>query len=110
MRSSEAASRAVQALLDELKAEDMLELDVRGLTEVSDYFVIATARSSRHLRSMADKLHREFKSDGCRVEGDDASSDWIVIDCEAVVVHLMTASSRDFYNLEELWSPLLWGS
>lgn len=108
MRSSKAISRAAQKALEELKAENALELDVRRLTEISDYFIIATARSGRHLRAMSDKLHQTLKRDHCRVEGDDDGADWIVVDCGGVVVHLMTASAREFYNLEELWSPALW--
>ncbi len=88
-----------------MKAEDILVLDLRKLTQITDYFVVATAGSERQLRAIADRLHRDFKAQGVTclgVEGEPAGG-WVLLDYVDVVVHLFAPEARAFYALEMLW-------
>lgn len=91
--------------LEDLKAKDISVLDVRDRTSVTDFMVIASATSSRHVRSLADNVVVEAKANGVRsshVEGG-AASDWILVDLGDVVVHVMMQATREFYDLERFW-------
>ncbi len=88
-----------------MKAEDILVLDLRKLTQITDYFVLATATSERQLRAIADRLHRDMKSQGVApfgVEGAPAGG-WVLMDFVDVVVHLFSPEARGFYAIEMLW-------
>lgn len=96
-------------LIDERQGEDIVILDVSGPLAIADYFVIATARNSRHAQSMARELMQAVKSAGCafrRVSGAESESGWVLLDFDFVVVHLFDAQRRDFYGLENLWSDV----
>jgi len=96
----------VQTTLEDNKAHEVTALDVRELTGVTDYFIVATATSSRHGKSLADKVIEAGKSNGVRplgVEGD-STGEWILIDLADVVVHIMLAEQREFYSIEKLWT------
>ena len=96
--------RVVDAL-DELKAQSVKCMDVRHLTTVTDMMVIATGRSDRHVRALADSVIESCKKAGERplgVEGEDAG-EWVLVDLSDVVVHVMLPKVREFYNLEKLW-------
>lgn len=96
-----AASKA----LDDGKALDIKILDVRKLTSMTDYMVVATGRSSRQVKALADHVAdaaRALKQKPLGVEGQE-SSEWILIDLGDVIVHVMQAETRDFYQLEKLW-------
>jgi len=96
----------VVAALDDLKAVNTVVLDVTGLTDVMDYMVIASGTSNRHVKSLADNVCQEAKKRGQRalgVEGEDAG-EWVLVDFGDVVVHVMQPATRDFYDLERLWS------
>jgi ribosome-associated protein len=87
------------------KAQDISVIDVHERTSVTDYMVLASGTSNRHVRSVAETVVREVKENGvakASVEGADAS-DWILVDLGDVVVHVMTSASREFYDLERLW-------
>lgn len=104
MQSEELKQLAVAALED-LKAGAVAVLDVRGKTTITDYMVIASATSSRHLKSLADNVVTRVKQQGGRplgVEGEN-SGEWALVDLGDVVVHVMTPEIRDFYQLEKLW-------
>ena len=91
--------------LDDYKARDIQIIDVRGASTLSDYIVIASGTSSRHLQAMADNLVAALKANGhmpLGVEGR-RDSDWVLVDADDVIVHLMLPQARDFYNLEKLW-------
>ncbi len=91
--------------LDDLKAQNILALDVRGLTSISDYMVIASGTSDRHIRSIASKVVEELKKAGHQplgVEGEN-EGEWVLVDFGDVIVHLMLPQAREFYKLESLW-------
>lgn len=93
-----------RTLLDS-KGRNIHVLDVRKLTDITDFMAIASGTSTVHIRSMTDKLVEAMYKQNMRpvgIEGADPG-DWVLIDCGDVVVHLMRPQTRDFYNLEKLW-------
>jgi ribosome-associated protein len=98
--------KIVQTVLDERKGHNITTLDVRGKTSVTDYMVLATGTSDRHLKSLADYVVVEVKAKGEEPLGQEGGlgSDWVLLDLGEVIVHLMTEKARDFYQLEKLWS------
>jgi len=92
--------------LHHLKATQVCSLDVRPLTSVTDFMVIATGNSSRHVNAIAQHLIKEMKHRHIHplgIEGD-KENEWILIDLGDLVVHIMQQRVRDFYQLEKLWS------
>jgi len=89
----------------DLKAEDLLTLDLDGRTIVADAFVIATGRSKIQTRSIADAIVKEVRAAGYHVARTEGYADggWILIDLGPVVAHIFTPEQRTFYNLERLW-------
>ena len=91
--------------LSDAKALDITMLDVRAIADFTDYMVICTGTSSRHVQSVADKLMDRMRDAGRKpvgVEGE-AVGDWVLVDFGDIVVHVMRREIRDFYNLEKLW-------
>ena len=91
--------------LEGVKAKDISIIDVRDRTSVTDFMVIASGTSNRHVKSLADSVVTEAKSNGVRtatVEGGQVS-DWLLVDLGDVVVHIMLPATREFYDLERLW-------
>jgi ribosome-associated protein len=102
----EALETLILNTLDEDKAEDVIAIDLRGKSSVTDTMIIASGRSARHVSALADHLLRAIKAaDGykARVEGQ-ATNDWILIDIGDIVVHIFRPEVRTFYNLEKMWS------
>ena len=98
--------KQVLQILDEIKAVDPVILDIGSLSEFADTMIVATGTSSRHVKSMHDVLIssvKELEISLVGVEGKD-SKDWILIDFGDLVVHLMRAETREFYDLEKFWS------
>jgi ribosome-associated protein len=94
-----------EGALTELKARDVKVLDVRQLTAIADYMIVASGTSDRHVRSMADRLVERAAAAGCKplgIEGA-AGGEWVLVDLADVVVHIMQPKARDFYKLESLW-------
>jgi ribosome-associated protein len=94
--------------LDDLKGEDIVTLDVRTLTSITDYMIICTGRSTRHVKALAENVSekaKEMKVPTVRTEGNN-DSEWILVDLGDVVVQVMLASTRKFYSLEDLWEPV----
>ena len=92
--------------LDDLKAVNTKIVDVRGLSSVMDFLVVASGNSSRHVKSLADYVVVKAKEAGCPpigVEGEN-DADWVLVDLGDVVVHVMQPAARGFYDLERLWS------
>lgn len=93
------------AALEDLKARDVRVLDVRELTAITDYMIVASGTSARHVRSIAERLVEKAKAAGrapIGVEGAD-QAEWVLVDLDDVVVHVMQPRVRDFYKLENLW-------
>ncbi len=102
----DALRKVVQAALEDIKAKDVSEIDVRGKTSVTDWMVVASGTSSRHVRSIADEVARQAKQIGCPpigVEGE-REAEWVLVDLGDVVVHVMLPRVREFYALERLWT------
>ena len=98
--------------LEELKARDVSVLDVRDMTTITDYFVIASGTSDRHVKSLAERIierAKEVDQSPLGVEGLDRG-EWVLVDLADVVVHVMQAEAREFYKLENLWSITAPGS
>jgi len=95
----------VISALEDFKAIDIQEIDVSAQNPLTDMFVIASGSSSRHVKSMAENLVMKAKAAGCPplgVEGQ-KQAEWVLVDLNDVVVHLMLPKTRAFYNLEKLW-------
>lgn len=102
---SEELQKLVLEALDDLKAIDTVVIDVRNMTTITDYMIICTGRSSRHVASLADNVVKKAKERGLtyiHTEGE-TEGEWVVVDLSDVVVHIMQAETRKFYNLEDLW-------
>jgi ribosome silencing factor RsfS/YbeB/iojap len=98
----------VDALTD-MKALDVKLLDVRGLTDIADYMVIASGTSDRHVRSVAQRVVEKTKEAGFRPHGVEGQQDgdWVLIDLSEMIVHVMLPRVREFYGLEKLWDMSL---
>lgn len=91
--------------LEDLKAIDIQQVDVSGQSPLADLFVVATGNSTRHVKSMAEKLTLKAKAAGNQplgIEGE-REGEWVLVDLNDVIVHLMLPQTRAFYNLEKLW-------
>ena len=98
--------RNVRDALDELKAKDVVEIDVRGKSSVCDFMVVASGTSTRHVKSVADEVVRFAKKLDVvplGVEGE-REAEWVLVDLGDVVVHVMLPRVREFYALERLWT------
>ncbi|MEO9781589.1 MAG: ribosome silencing factor [Sedimentitalea sp.] len=105
--TSEALLARILTSLDDDKAEDVVQIDLRGKTEIGDYMVVASGRSTRQVSSMAEKLTDRLKQEfgrSSKVEGKD-TGDWVLIDTGDVIVHIFRPEVRDFYQLEKMWLP-----
>ena len=103
--SLEFVEKAVR-ILDAKKAEDIVVLDIRELTSIGDFFIIASGNNTTLVKTLAEELEEKFSQEGIkprRVEGT-SSSMWILMDYADVVVHLFYNETRDFYCLERLWA------
>lgn len=105
------ASEAVLALVlksvDDDKAEDIVQIDLRGRSDVADYMVICSGRSSRQVASISEKLADRLKQElriSVRMEGKE-TGDWVLIDAGDVIVHVFRPEVREFYQLEKMWLP-----
>jgi ribosome-associated protein len=95
----------ILAALDDMKALEVKVLDVRDLTDIADYMVIASGTSDRHVRSVAQRVVEKAKEAGFRPHGLEGlkDGDWVLIDLNEVIVHVMLPRVREFYGLEKLW-------
>ncbi|MBI1418733.1 MAG: ribosome silencing factor [Limimaricola sp.] len=105
--ASDALLAVILASLDDDKAEDVVTIPLRGRSEMGDFMVIATGRSSRQVGAIAEKLTERLKEafgTNCKIEGKE-TGDWVLIDSGDVIVHLFRPEVREFYQLEKLWMP-----
>lgn len=103
--SSEVLLDRILLSLNDDKAEDVVSIDLRGKSEIADYMVVASGRSSRQVSAMSEKLADRLKGDFGRlskVEGK-GTGDWVLIDTGDVIVHLFRPEVREFYQLEKMW-------
>jgi len=103
--SSEVLLDHILSTLADDKAEDLVSIDLRGKSEIADYMVICSGRSTRQVTALAEKLADKLKQDFgrfCKIEGK-ASGDWVLIDVGDVIVHVFRPEVREFYQLEKMW-------
>jgi ribosome-associated protein len=103
----EALLSRVLETLDDSKAEDIVQIDLRGKSAIADHMVICSGRSARQVAAIADRLVDSLKQDLgvlSRVEGKEAG-DWVLIDAGDVIVHVFRPEVREFYQLEKMWLP-----
>ena len=102
----EALRDLVQNTLEDMKAVDIQVLDVREKTSITDYFIVATGTSDRHVKACAETVTFKAKQAGETALGHEGfeEGEWALIDLNGVVVHVMQARVRDFYQIERLWS------
>jgi ribosome-associated protein len=105
--TSEALLARILSSLEDDKAEDIVQIDLRGKSSIGDYMVIASGRSTRQVSAMSEKLVQRLKDEfglATKVEGKDAG-DWVLIDTGDVIVHVFRPEVRDFYQIEKMWLP-----
>ena len=97
--------QVVEGALDEMKAVNVKVLDVHKLTDIADTMIIASGNSDRHVRSIADRIVEHAKKGGFRPMGVEGERDgeWVLVDLQDVIVHIMLPRVREFYRLENLW-------
>ena len=102
-------SSLIRTTLEDAKAIDICQLDVRGLTDITDYMVIASGTSHRHVHALSNHISQATVTIGARPIGIEGleENEWILIDFADVVVHLLIPRTREFYSLEKLWDSNL---
>jgi ribosome-associated protein len=105
MQAAELKNLIVEAL-DDLKGKQIVALDVRELTDVTDFLVVASGSSNRHVKALAENVRDAAKQQDLRPLGVEGLNgcEWVLVDFGDVVVHVMLPATRDFYDLERLWS------
>ena len=106
--TSEALLATILSSLADDKAEDIVQIDLRGKTEIGDYMIICSGRSTRQVAAISEKLVQTVKDDFgvvARIEGKD-TADWVLIDTGDVIVHVFRPEVREFYQLEKMWQPM----
>ena len=105
-QSTETLKNLILSTIDDMKGVDIVELDVRDKTSVTDLLIIASGTSSRHVKSIAVSVASEAKKSGAKtlgMEGED-QGEWVLVDLGDIIVHIMQPQVREFYDLEKLWS------
>lgn len=102
---SEALVKEVLVQLEDMKALDIKVIDVRGKTSITDFMIIATGTSSRHMKAIGTDLIMQARKAGRPPVGSEGerSQEWMLVDLGDAIVHVMVSEARDFYNLEKLW-------
>jgi ribosome-associated protein len=107
--TSEQLARTIASYADEKKAIDIVELDLRGVLDYTDFFIICSGNTDRQTKAIHDAVHQGLKRDHgvmpARVEGF-AEARWILMDYLDVIVHVFTPQTREFYSLERLWGEV----
>lgn len=106
MLSTLSIKKQVINALEDIKAFDIVELNVKKLTSISDFMIIASASSTRQTKALARNIKEKMTVSGIDVIGIEGESegDWVLVDLGDIVVHIMTPATRAYFNLEELWS------
>lgn len=104
--SSDKLLEHILSSINDDKAEDVVSIDLRGKSEIADYMVVCSGRSTRQVTAMSEKLADNLKHDLgllCKIEGK-AQGDWVLIDAGDVIVHVFRPEVREFYQLEKMWT------
>ena len=104
--NSEKLSELIVDALEDVKAQNIVKLDVRDMTSVTDYMIVASGTSNRHVNALVEVVAEKAKAAGYRpmgIEGEDGG-EWVLLDLQDALVHVMLPKVREFYNLEKLWS------
>ena len=106
MTSVATIKKNVISALEDIKDFDIIDLDVRKLTSITDYMIIASASSTRQTRALAKSVHDKMKELNIEVVGveGEGEGDWVLVDIGDIIIHIMTPTTRAYFNLEELWS------
>jgi len=104
-RRNSVLEKLVLAALDEMKAVNIKLLDVRGLTDIADAMIVASGTSDRHVRAIADRVIEKARESGRRPMGVEGQRDgeWVLVDLQDVLLHVMLPRVREFYAIEQLW-------
>lgn len=96
---------AVIDALEDIKAFDITVMDVRKLTSMTSYMIVASANSTRQAKAIADNVREKLKEKGADLRGTEGEKDgeWVLVDLDDIVVHVMIPATRAYYNLEQLW-------
>ena len=99
-------AKRIATALDDMKALDVRVMDVRKITTIADVIIIASGRSDRHLRALADSAAQTARACNLRVLGTEGerTGEWVLVDMGDIIVHLMHPTARAYYQLEKLWS------
>lgn len=96
------------AALNDLKALDLITLDIHEMTTLADFMIICTGRSNRHVKSLAENVilkAKQHQVSYLKTEGQ-KEGEWVIVDLADVIIHIMLPATREFYNLEDLWEPI----
>ena len=105
--TSQKTLNAILSTLSENKAEDIVQIDLRGKSSIGDHMVVCSGRSSRQVAALSDKVVEDLKSElgiYSKVEGKE-TGDWVLIDAGDVIVHVFRPEVREFYQIEKMWLP-----
>ena len=106
MTSVATIKKNVIEALEDIKGFDIIDLDVRKLTSITDYMIIASASSTRQTRALANNVQDKMKDLNVEIVGieGEGEGDWVLVDIGDIIVHIMTPTTRAYFNLEELWT------
>lgn len=101
----EAMKLAVVDAIEDIKGFDISVMDVRKLTSMTNYMIVASANSSRQAKAVADNVREKMKEKGFAIRGTEGEKEgeWVLVDLDDIVVHIMVPATRAYYNLEQLW-------
>ncbi|HQS37518.1 MAG: ribosome silencing factor [Methylotenera sp. 24-45-7] len=101
----EAMKLAVVDAIEDIKGFDISVMDVRKLTSMTNYMIVASANSSRQAKAVADNVREKLKEKGFAIRGTEGEKEgeWVLVDLDDIVVHIMVPATRAYYNLEQLW-------
>jgi ribosome-associated protein len=105
LQSSELLDFVVEKI-DDMKGRDVVKLDVQKKSTITDYMVVCSGNSKRHVQSIGETVYLEAKNNGINIIGMEGKQfgEWVLVDLGGVIVHVMQESTRDFYQLEKLWT------
>lgn len=101
----QAMKNAVIAALEDVKGFDITVMDVRKLTTMTNYMIVCSATSTRQAKALADNVRTKLKEQGADLRGTEGQKDgeWVLVDLDDIIVHIMVPATRAYYNLEQLW-------